>query len=207
MDYLYSMQSLDLELASEFLVMASTLLHIKSKKLLPRKEIITEDEVTEEELALRIMEYRMYKDASKGLESLAEKWSGAFYTTPENVVFRKNDDTIELNMDELSSCYENLVRKRREAVNDNTDKMQQILKTEKVTLKDKMHEIVNYLHTKTKALFTDLFHMGSRSRLEVVTGFMAILELDKSKKIAIKQNRLFGDIYLYNCDEVGKNEL
>ena len=86
--YLNEMENMNLEIASEFLVMASTLLYLKSKKLLPKQEE-DEEEVTEEELIRRIIEYKKFKEISKVLKEAYNENSNRYYKEQEDISFPK----------------------------------------------------------------------------------------------------------------------
>lgn len=192
-DFLFSADVFNMDVASEFLVMAMTLLHLKSKKLLPqpKKE---ETEITEEELVARLVRYKQFKEVSEKLREKMNVWSGAFYREAEKLVFPPREVLIELNPNALSNSYVKAHARYVASHNDNTEKMQRILKTEKVSLKEKIRQVVSYVKRKSKAVFSELFSLKENSRLEVVTGFLALLELNKCKQVDLKQDRLFGEI-------------
>ena len=114
MDYLFAMQEMDLEIASEFLVMASTLLHIKSKMLLPsRKEEQEQEEDPREELVLRLLEYRKYKDFSNVLREREKEWSKVCWKLPEVITLAQKDEIVEMIPDELKRVYTELLERNR----------------------------------------------------------------------------------------------
>jgi segregation and condensation protein A len=198
MEYLFAMQELDLEIASEFLLMASTLLHIKSRMLLPGRKEIKEDEIDpREELVLRLIQYKKYKEFSQGLKEREEKWSRVFYKIPEAVQTGLRDTAFELSGVELYRIYEELIARNREKKNDTTLQMAQIVKHEKISLKSKIKEILRSFVGKTCLAFSELFSLKRNSRMEVVTGFLAILELSKLKKIRLEQKDRFSEVILH----------
>ena len=101
---------------------------------------------------------------------------------------------IELNGQELSEAYTRVYARYAESRNDNTEKMQQILKTEKVSLREKIRQVLGAVRKKAKVAFSDMFNLKRNTKLEVVTGFLAVLELDKCKRVSLKQKKLFGEI-------------
>jgi segregation and condensation protein A len=178
MDYLFAMKELDLEIASEFLVMAATLLHIKSKMLLPEKKEKAEEEVDpREELVLKLIEYKKFKDFSHELKKREEIWDRVYYKLPELIEFTQEDEILELSSTELRKFYINLLEKNRKKMNNTAPKMATIIQHEKVSLKSKMREVLMFLFKRTFFRFSELFSLKNKSRTEVVTGFMAILEL------------------------------
>lgn len=202
MDYLFEMQEMDLEVASEFLVMAATLLHIKSKLLLPSLKQNKEEEVDpREELILKLVEYKKYKQFAEVLKVKEKEWEKVCYRQPEEIDIKKVDEPIELSYDELKRVYVELIERNERKFNKNADKMTQILQIEKVSLKSKIREVIRTLMNKVCFKFSDLFSTATKSRLEIVTGFLAILELAKLKKISISQKKQFDEIIVHRVAE------
>lgn len=213
-DYLFEMQELDLEIASEFLLMAATLLHIKSKLLLPNPKEEAEEEYTDprEELVLKLVEYRRYKRFSEVLKTREDEYRKVFYKLPEEIDIKKENQPIELSYDELNRIYVELMERNEKKMNKNTGKMTQILQREKVTLKSKIREVVRTLLNKSYFKFSDVFSRKTKSKLEIVTGFLAVLELAKLKKLTLKQNKNFSEIIVYkregsNLEDINEEKI
>jgi segregation and condensation protein A len=201
MEYLFAMQELDLEVTSEFLVMAATLLHIKSRMLLPsKKEEQAEEEDPREELVMRLLEYRKFKDFSNVLRQREKEWSTVYYKLPEIIQFAKKEETLELVPNELRRIYEDLLERNRSKMNPNVSGMNRIIQHEKVSMKSKMREIIRELLKKGQLRFLEMFSLKKRSRTDVITGFMAVLELTKLKKIRINQKKQFDEIYIQRAE-------
>jgi segregation and condensation protein A len=201
MEYLFAMQELDLEVTSEFLVMAATLLHIKSRMLLPsKKEEQKEEEDPREELVMRLLEYRKFKYFSNVLRQREKEWSKVYYKLPEIIQFKKREETLELAPDELRRIYEELLERNRSKMNPNVSGMNRIIQHEKVSMKSKMREIIRELLKKGQIKFLEMFSLKKRSKTDVITGFMAILELAKLKKIRISQKKQFDEIYINRAE-------
>mgnify|MGYP005834561675 CR=1 FL=1 len=206
MDYLFSMKQMDLEIASEFLVMASALLHIKSKMLLPKpkkEENSQEEEDPRQQLVVSLLEYKKYKQFSMQLSDRMELWSKVFYKEPEMIEFAKIEKLINLCPFELRRTYLHIMGRNAKKANPGASNITEILKTEKVTLKSKINEIISLLARKAVIIFSSVFSLAKRSRTEVVTGFLAVLELAKLKKIRIEQDYITGDIKITKCEESG----
>lgn len=199
-DYISRAGGFDLDAASEFLIMGVTLIHMKSRKLLP-KPAEEEAEITAEELAERLAVYKRIKQASYILDEKIQYWSQCIYKEPEKLQFPPREEILDLNLFELSSCRMLVEQRLIKSKNDNKGKMEQILEIEKVSLKDKMIQVITAITHKTRARFSELFNMGKHSKTEVVTGFMAILELNRRKKIRLMQDKLFGEINIYKIEE------
>lgn len=198
MEYLFAMQEMDLEVASEFLVMAATLLHIKSRMLLPEKKEVQAEEIDpREELVLKLLEYRKYKEFSQALKQREKEWASLFYKLPEAIQFTRSDEVLELSPDLLKQVYTGLLERNRKKINPNVSGMNQIIQHEKVSLKSKMREIIRTLVSRASFRFSELFNLGQKTRLDVITGFMAILELAKLKKVHLEQKKQFDDITIH----------
>lgn len=200
MEYLFAMQELDLEIASEFLVMAATLLHIKSRMLLPEKKEAKQEETDpREELVLKLLEYRKYKEFSRTLRQRETEWSTLYYKLPEAIQFTRADEIIELSPDELKKFYCALLERNRKKVNPNVSGMSQIIQHEKVSIKSKMREILKELISRSVFRFAELFSFRHKSKADIVTGFLAILELAKLKRVRLEQRKHFSDIFIHKA--------
>lgn len=202
MEYLFAMQELDLEIASEFLVMAATLLHIKSRMLLPDKKEKSEEEVDpREELILKLVEYKKYKEFATDLRVREKEWEKVVYKLPEIMDFKWDEEILDLNPEELHRVYAELLERNRKKTNRNVGRMAQIIQHEKVSLRSKIREVVKALMGKTRLTFAEVFSLKKKSKTEVVTGFLAILELSKLKKVQLEQKKQFDDIYIQRIAE------
>lgn len=198
MDYLFAMQELNLEIASEFLLMAATLLHIKSKMLLPDKKEKKEEEVDpREELILKLVQYKKYKEFAETLKQREKDWEKVFYKLPEHLEFEYDEEILDLQPEELKRFYEDILKRNKRKTNNTSVKMAHIIQHEKVTLKSKIREIIRTLTRKPFFRFAELFSARTRSRTEIVTGFLGILELSKRKKVQLEQNKQFSDIFVH----------
>lgn len=207
LDYLSAMQELDLDIASEFLVMAATLLHIKSRLLLPSKEPLWEEETVDprEELILRLLEYKRYKEYSKMLADREAKWGGAHYKLPEAIPDIITENELEVSSETLRLCMLDVLKKYRDKMDDVSKKMKRILNHEKVSIRSKVKELLEFLKSGVKLCFTKLYNPKEKSRLEIATGFLATLEVVRIGQALIDQHADFGEIYL--IPKKSKNEI
>ncbi|NLK88149.1 MAG: segregation/condensation protein A [Clostridiaceae bacterium] len=197
MEYLFAMQELDLEVTSEFLVMASTLLHIKSKMLLPsRRNEMEQEEDPREGLVLRLLEYKKFKAFTNTLRQREKDWSRVYWKLPEAISFARRDEILELIPSELKRVYAELLEKNRKKINPNVSGMTRIIQHEKVSMKSKMREIIRALIKRSRIGFGELFSFKTKSPTDIVTGFMAVLELTKLKRVKLEQRRAFSEIYI-----------
>ena len=191
--YLEKQESLNLEIASEFLVMASTLLLIKSKKLLP-KETEDEAELTEDELIRRIIEYKKYKEICKTLRNQFNKYSKRIYKLPEVIELPKQNLEITYTKNDIVNSYKNLIIKNQNKRNEYANNIEKIAILDNYTVYDKVKEIYKELLKKPNFIFGRKFPLKEKSKEEVVTAFTSVLELSKRNKILAYQEELFGDI-------------
>lgn len=192
-DYINKMQELNLDVTSEFILMASTLLFIKSRSLLP-KQVEDEAELTEEELVHRIIEYKKYKEISKKLKELYQVYSKRFYKVPDKIELPARKLEQNYSKDLIEQSYKNLVEKNKSKINKNAINIEKIAITETVTVTSKVKDIFKELIKKPRFIFSKLCSAKKYTRLETVTAFSGILELTRRNKIKAQQEKNFGDI-------------
>ncbi len=208
LDHIKKMGELDLEVTSDFLVMAATLLEIKSKMLLPSKEKnmdLEQLEIVEAdprmELVNKLIEYKKYKNAASKLKNLEEVQKKIFCKPKEDFAFYsvKEEKLDNMDLDQLVQAYRKLFRKNIKNRSFNISKIQ----NEEYTLKECINKIKNILKFKKKIKFSQLFR-GKPSRREVVSTFLSLLELVKNKYIHAYQRNNFEDILISKLDEEGE---
>ena len=191
--YLNEMEKMNLEIASEFLVMASTLLYLKSKKLLPKQDDETE-EITEEELIRRIIEYKKFKEISKTLKQTYSIYSNRIFKGQEEIQLPKRQ--IDYNFEEniIPKIYQELIQRNSEKINQNAKNIDKIAIVENYTVGSKVKEMYKALLKHKRFVFNKLFAINKRNKQEVVTAFSGLLELSRRSKVETNQEELFGDI-------------
>ncbi len=192
-EYINKMQELNLDVTSEFILMASTLLFIKSKSLLP-KQVEDEAELTEEELVHRIIEYKKYKEISKKLKEFYQIYSKRFYKVPDKVELPARKLEENYSKDLIEQSYKKLLEKNKAKINKNAINIEKIAITETVTVTSKVKDIFKELIKKPRFIFSKLCSAKKYTRLETVTAFSGILELTRRNKIKAQQEKNFGDI-------------
>jgi segregation and condensation protein A len=202
MEYIHAMQELQLDIASEYLVMAATLLAIKSKMLLPKhEEELLDEEISDlaedprEELMHRLLEYKKYKEAAHELKKREEDRSLLFTKPPSDMSAYASELEIEkrpldVTVYDMLGALSKLLRRK---------KLQKPLHTkvarQEIPIERRMEEILGELQkTKTRKSFFDLFPYYDREH--IVVTFLAILELMKKDLIIIEQERNFADIFI-----------
>lgn len=192
-EYIKQMEEQNLEITSEFLVMASTLLYIKSKNLLPKQDV-EEEEVSEEELIRRIIDYKKYKEITKKLKENFLMFSDRLYKLPEEIELPKQKLEIEYDNNLIPNLYESLVKRNEEKVNVNAQNIEKIAITDTYTVSSKVKEMLKVLVKNRKFIFNKLFSIKKHNKQEVVTAFSGLLELSRRSKVVTNQEDLFSDI-------------
>ncbi|MDA8124688.1 MAG: segregation/condensation protein A [Deltaproteobacteria bacterium] len=198
LSYLDAMRSLNLDLAGEYLVLAATLIHIKSRLLLPPVEGEEEEAGGEDpraELVRQLLEYQTFKDAALSLENRPLLDRDVFLRggqpQPEEPPVPENEEEalIEIGVFELVAAFRRVI-----AGLDRTEEL--AIDTEKMSLADRINEIMERLATEKQMTFTEL--LGDKlDRKRIVYTFLAILELIKLRMVRAYQSGPFGTIRLH----------
>ncbi len=196
--YIEQMEKMNLEITSEFLVMSSTLLYLKSKHLLPKQQD-DEEEITEEELIRRIIEYKKFKEITKKLKENFLQYSKRFYKFPEEIELPKQKIEKDYDSTIIPKIYKELLQRNTEKINENASNIEKIAITETYTVGNTVKEMYRALVKFKKFTFNKLFSLKKHNRNEVVTAFSGLLEMSRRNKVITEQDELFGDI------EVEKN--
>ena len=191
--YLNQMEEMNLEIASEFVVMASTLLYLKSKKLLPKQEE-EEEELTEEELIRRIIEYKKFKEISKVLKQNYMQNGNRYYKNQENIELPKQKLEKDYDNMVIPNIYSELMERNRVKINQNAKNIEKIALVENYTVASKVKEMFKVLVKQKRFVFNKLFSLNKHNKQEVVTAFSGLLEMSRRKKVETTQEELFGDI-------------
>ena len=191
--YLNEMEEMNLEIASEFVVMASTLLYLKSKNLLPKQEE-EEEELTEEELIRRIIEYKKYKEISKVLKQNYDINGNRYYKNQEPIKLPKQKLEKEYDNKIIPQIYKELMERNSVKLNQNAKNIEKIALVENYTVASKVKEMFKVLVKQKRFVFNKLFSLNKHNRQEVVTAFSGLLEMSRRKKVETTQEELFGDI-------------
>ena len=192
MDYIHQSEKLNLEISSEYLVLASELLEIKSKLLIPNNKVEdSEDEIDpREELINRLLEYEAYKNITKVLQEKELLRKDIYTKYPENIsnyIPENKEIHSDVSLDDLINAFQKYYQRKIDNKPLNT----------KVTLKEisvssRRSDIRRVLKKKGKVSFFELFPVSSREY--IVATFLAILEMAKNRELKITQNDTFDDI-------------
>ena len=203
LEFVRNMETKDLNVMSEFLVMAATLLEIKAKMLLPIEVDEDGEEIDpREELVQKLLEYKMYKYMSYELKDRMQDAAKAMYkdpTIPEEVEGYIEPVDLEkligdLTLKKLNDIFQSVMKRQNDKVDPIRSKFGKIEK-EEVSLEDKLDFVENYAKEHGTFSFKSMLE-GQKSKMQLVVTFLAILELMKVGKIVIKQEAAFGDIII-----------
>ncbi len=188
LEYLNLMELLDLDLAGEFLVMAAELMHIKSRMLLPPDpEEVLEEGDPRAELVRRLLEYKAFKEAAGRLRGLEERRSGIFARFGVQPEFDSNDSPF------LEVSIFDLVKALSKVLLDMPKQDFHEVEKDEFTVAEKVHDILHRLVKEPLIYFSALFK-SAKSKMDVITTFLALLELIRLKEVLIAQENHFGEI-------------
>lgn len=193
LDYLDKQESLNLDIASEYLVMASELVEIKSKMLLPNPKIDNEEEETDprEELVNRLVEYQAYKEITKVLEEKENLRKEIYTKSPENINNYIDGEEIKISSDVTLDDLMEAFRKFLDRKKDNKPLHTKVTVNE-ISVSSRRSDILKLLKSRKRISFFELFPVVSKEY--VVATFLAILEMAKSHELVIKQDNIFDEI-------------
>ncbi|MCC8162719.1 MAG: segregation/condensation protein A [Lachnospiraceae bacterium] len=203
MEYLQAMETEDLNVMSEFLVMAATLLEIKAKMLLPAEKDEEGEEIDpREELVRRLLEYKMYKYMAAELRDRLSVSGKALYKKP-TIPREVAEYEAPVNMEELigdttlqslNAIFQQLMRRQKDKLDPIRSQFGQI-EQEEVSLDEKLGSVREYASKHSSFSFTALLEK-QKSRNQMIVTFLAVLELMKTGELYARQEELFGDIML-----------
>jgi len=189
-----SMEKLDLEVAGEFFVMAATLMYIKSRMLLPKKDQGTNDDVEDEdidprwELVQQLLEYRKFKEAAEDIRKLILSSHDLIARIgPRDAVEAVERPLKPVDRVDLWNTFNSVLRRLAERIDEGQ------INAEQVTVADRMELVLLRIQHEEGFLFSELFE-STTTITTIVATFLAVLELTRLNKIILKQDRSFGDI-------------
>ena len=194
MDFLDSQEKMNLEISSEYLVLASELLEIKSRLLLPNNKVDENgEEVIEdprEELVNRLLEYQTYKNITSLLQEKELLRKDIYTKSPENIknyIDERTEIHADVTLDDLLAAFQRYYQRKIDNKPLNTK-----VTVNEISVSSRRHDIKNILKTERRVSFFELFPVVSKEY--VVATFLAILEMCKNNEITIMQNDTFDDI-------------
>jgi segregation and condensation protein A len=194
LEYLDVMRDLNLDVASEFLVMAATLAHIKSRMLLPVHEKDEEEEDPRAELVHQLLEYQRYKEASMGLRERLEQ-RALLHGRPADGERQREEIFMDVSLFELLRVF-------REVISTAAEGPALTVAPDRFAVVDKMGQIADLLATRETVGFRELFPPGAE-RGEIIAAFLAVLELVRMRIVRLAQAEFGGEITLGRGAEHG----
>ncbi|MBV8586008.1 MAG: segregation/condensation protein A [Verrucomicrobia bacterium] len=196
LEYLDTFRMLDLELAGEFVVMAATLIYIKSRSLLPVHQQPPEEEADEEDprwdLIRQLVEYKKFKDAATYLHQRELLQEGIISRVPDKPDFGDLTALLktEVGIFDLINAFQKVLRR----IESRRENLREIFE-ENFTVSEKIEHILTVLRHTSRVAFSELFAQAA-SRTEVVVTFLALLELIRLKQLRVTQENSFGEIQI-----------
>ena len=195
LSYIQFMKDLNLETAGEFLVMASTLLQIKARTLLPKDSVGAEAQEGPDpraDLMAKLIEYQKFKEAAVHLAQREFSVKDVYY---RNVLptFTEEDMTLEATLFDLLDAFKGVLKQAGDEIKD--------LLYEDIPLEQKIRELLDLFDVQECVHFSQIFS-GGKSRRELIVTFLALLELIRLKQVAARQSEQFGEIRVYRVREI-----
>ena len=200
MKFLHEQEKLNLEVSSEYLVLAAELLEIKSKMLIPNNKNEEEEEDVEdprEELVNRLLEYQAYKDITRVLQEKELLRKDIYTKIPENYMNYVTEDSeihCDVTLDDLISAFQKYYQRKIE-----NKPLKTKITVNEISVSSRRHDIKRILKSKKKISFFELFPVVTKEY--IVATFLAILEMAKSRELRIVQDDTFSDIVCEVCDD------
>jgi segregation and condensation protein A len=200
LEYIHLMQMLDLEVASEFIVMASTLMQIKAKMLLPKPEVEGEEEEEDPraELARRLAEYKKFKELAFEFSKMEDEAGKFFYRgyfkNDARDYFEEDEEFLkDVSLFDLLTAFKRALEGARETVYHE-------IETQNYKVEDEMENILNRLKFKRKFSFNEIID-SYVEKARIIVAFLALLELARLKKIRISQEEVFGELIVEDASQ------
>ncbi|WP_125152283.1 segregation/condensation protein A [Clostridium rectalis] len=208
--YINTMKEMDLEITSEFIVIAATLIEIKSKELLPKGNTDEIAAVVEEDpekvLISKLIEYKKFKYAASFLKEQCKEEGIIFTKKPEIIEIKRVKDNEEIlkniSMLDIYNIYNELIKNYKNKININSISTEIPIDTYKV--EDKILELQHILIKDKKICFLDISKKCT-SKIEIVVTFLALLEMIKLKTIIVLQEKNFGNIFIERSESIEGN--
>lgn len=191
MDYIHKMEELNLDIASEYLVMASDLLEYKSRSLLPKKEEEKDEEDPKEELIKKLVDYKKYKEITETFKELENVRSEVYTKIPSDIseYEEKVNNVGELSKEDLLNAFKKFMDRKKFEKPLNTK-----ITTKELSVSDRIIKIRELLKDKKELSFESLFDRYDKDY--IVVTFLSVLEMSKNSEIKIIQENNFDNIII-----------
>jgi segregation and condensation protein A len=205
-EVLERMKELDLDVSSEFLVMAAQLVYIKSRMLLPAEKEENEEGDPREELAQRLLEYQRYKLASEYLKEREFASRYMFFKAPDEIIPKTVPYEGGYSMDELIAAFNDILERSQRRVPPPRKTFEGIVQREVVSVRDKEVHILKLLAGRGGVMFADIFQ-GMRTKPELVAAFLALLELIRGNRITANYDKSKKDFVIVGTGKMFEEKM
>lgn len=195
--YINMLESMDLEVTSDFITMATKLLEIKSKYLLFSQRDLDEEEDPRLELMEQLKEYKKYKKASEVIKDSVDYLNQPYYRNREEIIIDDKVDLNEISIDSIKSILPYIFKVKNIEEENETKKderLNKIVRGKIISVEEKIEYIQNILTTADKISFNNIIKDNTKD--EVIATFLSLLELIKAKEIVVVQENFFEDIII-----------
>lgn len=201
-NYIDMLEKMDLEVTSEFIIMASKLLQIKSKYLLYTQKNDEEEEDPRLELMEKLEEYKKFKVAAEELKGTVSNVSELFFRNKEEIIIDEKVDLDEISIEAIKNILPHILKIKKIEVQEDVkdDRLNKIVKGRIVSVEEKMSYIRDTMKEKNEIRFTNIISTCDKD--EVIATFLSLLELIKSKEIYVVQDIFFDDILIKKSEVV-----
>lgn len=197
MEYLEAIEMLDLDHASDFILMAATLIRIKVQMLLPKPEVEDDEEAEDprQELVQRLLEYQRFKESAAELGDLEIEQRDFFKLANYEFLDDEQPEEVEplgksdVNLYDLMSVFVEVLKRVPPVLEHTVERIP-------VTIEDQAKIILNFLETQGRVLFKDILLKHVKEKIILIVTFIAMLELVKGKQVALNQNQPFSEIWI-----------
>ncbi|CEO05844.1 segregation and condensation protein A [Paraclostridium sordellii] len=195
LDYLDMLEEFDLEIASEFITMASKLLQIKSRYLLYKQRDDENEEDPRLELMEKLVEYKKFKNATEDLKNNVTYIEDVFYRKKEEVVIDEKLDLETISLEAIVKILPHIMKVDKAELEEiKDDKLNRIVKTRIISVEEKMHYVRDIIKEKEDIKFTNL--ISNYQKDEIIATFLSVLELIKTNEVIVVQDLFFDDILI-----------
>lgn len=211
LDYIKAMEEMDIAVSTEFMVLASSLIEIKSKMILPRINEVGEGVVDEDprtELVSRILEYKRYKKAAQILEEREEAAERIYQKPQEDIsmYLQEPDEYLSLDLKQFASAFASFIEKKQRI--ETVKKHYTRIEREKASMESRISFIVGKLREKIgKAFKFGELVPNTKDRYDVVVTFMSLLEMAKQRVVNVKQTSTYGTIEIEAGERIDEGDI
>lgn len=192
LEYLNMLECMDLEITSDFIIMATKLLEIKSKYLLFSQRELEEEDDPRFELMEKLKEYRKYKKACESLKENVDYINQPYYRNREEIIIDEKIDLDEISIESIKNILPYIFKVKDVEEEQTDNKLEKIVRGKIISVEEKIEYIKSILDEKNSISFNEIVDNATKD--EVIATFLSLLELIKNKQIVVSQKDFFGDI-------------